>query len=177
MSYNVYICEIIRFTVGFILLSAACSKTLRYRQFSESLYSSFHLPKGLCRVIAPSVVALEWLFGLALLGQVVAAERVMFATFIMLSLFTLVVTVLFIYQGKVNCSCFGEGQRALSELDIVRNLMLLSAMIYYLINVPIQFELLTIQVSLLAFIGLACTIVCIYFHDLVVLFVNAGERP
>lgn len=138
MDEFIYLNEIIRFSIGILLLVAAYSKTLGYQPFLDTLNSSFQLSKALSLVFAPVLIATEWAVGLTLIVYPPLAYWAMAVALVMFTLFTLVVSYRLFRDGVVKCNCFGAEDRPVSLADIARNFICMLAMLVYLMTAKVM---------------------------------------
>ena len=176
MSIPLYLAEISIYFIGFVMLTAAWSKTKSYHHFTESLVSSFHLSKTLSKLLAPLVIILEWSLALILLTKLFPPQLAMQISLLLLSIFTLVVLFLLIKHEVVKCNCFGEESRPISIFDLIRNLGFIASIIFYLVYSNSDAEL-SIEVSiLLASLAIIMTIISVNFHEMVSMLKSQGEH-
>jgi len=174
MTISLYFSEIIRFFVGFVLLTAAWSKTRTYQQFTISLVTSFHLPKTLSKLFSPLLILLEYALALALLTQLFNPQLAMQVSLALFSTFTSVAIFLLIRHEVVKCNCFGEESRPISIFDLIRNLGFIVAIIFYLFYAKANTNFSLEVSSLLATLAVIITIITINFHDLVSILKSRG---
>lgn len=167
MDEFIYLNEIIRFSIGILLVVAAYSKTVEYRQFTDTLVSSFHLNKSLSHSIAPLLIGVEWGVGVVLLVHPPMAVWAISAALIMLLLFTLIVSFMLFRDGFVKCNCFGAEDRPVSLADIARNLICILAILFHLMTADSE-SAQTIESSILLFvIAVSVAFILVNFHQVV----------
>lgn len=170
MDKSIYINEIIRLSIGMVLVLAAYSKTKEFREFKDTLVTSFGVNQSLSRYIAPAVIAAEWLSGFVLLVNIHAVDRAMFTALVMFSMFTTLVSFLLYRDGVVKCNCFGEQERPVSIFDMIRNTICIVAIVFYLNTgksaAPLSYE----NTFLLFGIALPITLIFVNFHEVISIF-------
>lgn len=167
MGEFIYLNEIIRFSMGILLVVAAYSKTIGYRQFIDTLASSFHLNRVLSLVVAPTVIAVEWGVGLILVVYPPMGYWAIGAALVMFLLFTLAVSFMLYRDGFVKCNCFGAEDRPVSLADIVRNIICILAMLFYL-QTTHSVSALAIESSILIFVtAISIAFILVNFHRVV----------
>ncbi len=122
--------ETLRLFTAFLLLAAVAGKLRTFTAFRDNLVSSFGMSPAASRLTAPAVAAAEGLTAVIVLG--LAPRPGMWAALLMFALFTALLAYRFIKDDVVRCSCFGEAERSLSGLDLLRNLLVLAAIAAYL---------------------------------------------
>jgi hypothetical protein len=120
-----FLAEILRLFTAFVLLAAVWGKLRNLGAFRANLSDSFGMPAALGRLAAPSLVAAELLLAAAILGPFATAG--MLAALALFAGFTALLSVKFVREGAFRCACFGETERNLSGLDLLRNLLVAGA--------------------------------------------------
>ncbi len=166
--------EIIRFYIGFILLASAWGKTKTYHQFIDNLITSFHIKAIFSQFLGPMIILLEWVLAIILITQLMNINLTMIICLALFSSFTVVLIYLFMKHEIVKCNCFGEAQRPITHLDLMRNLILIGAALFYVINTPNNILLADQVTILIACVALIITIMSIHFHELILLLIK-GE--
>lgn len=167
MDEFVYLNEIIRFSIGILLVVAAYSKTIGYRAFIDTLQSSFHLNRALSLIIAPTVIAVEWAIGVTLVVYPAMVYWAVSAALVMFLFFTLAVSFMLFRDGFVKCNCFGAEDRPVSLADIVRNIICILAMLFYLMTTS-SVSALAIESSILIFAtAISIAFVLVNFHQVI----------
>lgn len=167
MSESIYLNEIIRLSIGMLLVMAAFTKTKDLSQFKDTLVTSFHLSESISRIFAPILVMAEWGTGIILLSNAGFVDWAMKAALVMFLMFTSVVSYMLYRDGVVKCNCFGEQQRPVSVFDMVRNTVCILAIVFYLTTakstVPLPLE----STLLLFGVALSLTFIVVSFHEVV----------
>lgn len=164
-----FIAEILRFFIGFLLLAAAAGKLRTSAGFRMNLETSFGLPKTQAGLVAPLLIASEVLVAGMVLGPWSGAG--MLAALLMFGAFTIVVAIKFFTQPSVRCSCFGEAGRPLSGFDLARNLFVIGAIAVFLAIAPdgtASWSLMFLAAGLASFAAVAA----IEFHGIATLLVE-----
>lgn len=167
MTEFMYFNEIIRFSIGIVLLVAAYSKTIGFQQFMETLASSFHFNNSLSLAFAPLLIAVEYALGITLIAVPEISYWAVSATLIMFVSFTLVLAFMLFRDGVVKCNCFGAEDRPVSIADIARNLICILAMGLYLFSAnsttiqPIESQV------LLFVIATSIAFILVNFHQVI----------
>ena len=167
MNIDYYLTEMIRFFIGFILLTSAWSKTKTFQLFTDSLNSSFNLPLKISKIISPIIIAIEWLLAAILLTEISDTTLAMKMSLILFCVFTITVVYFMFKNETLSCNCFGEEPRPVSTFDVVRNIVIIATIIFYLLSNTIENDFNRAEIALLALIGLIITIITINFHDVV----------
>lgn len=167
MNEYLYLNEIIRLSIGMVLIMAAYSKTLDVQQFRETLVTTFHFKQGVSYVIAPVVVVAEWAIGLTLLINAPVLSWAMVAALVMFVTFTILVSIFLYRDGLVKCNCFGAQQRPVSIFDMIRNCFCILAICFHLATAKGTAALALDSIILLFGIALSLTFVIVNFHELV----------
>jgi uncharacterized membrane protein YphA (DoxX/SURF4 family) len=175
VSTSLYLSEIIRFFIGFVLLTAGWNKAKTYQQFTESLVTSFHFPKVLSKLFSPVVIILECSLALILLTQLLNTQLAMKISLILFSTFTSLVIFFLIRHEVVKCNCFGEESRPTSIFDIIRNVGFIIAIIFYLIFSKPDVYFANEVSYLLGTLAFIITIISINFHDMVLILKSRGQ--
>lgn len=162
----IFVAEILRYFIGFVLLAAVVGKLRTFAVFRDNLVSSFGMPPAASALAAPALVAAELLVAAMVMGQL--GRPGMLAALLLFGAFTAIVTYRFLQEGVVRCSCFGEAERNISALDLVRNGLVVSSIVAYLALAAVGQP--SWHVSLLA-AGLASVlaVLAVHFHDVVTL--------
>ncbi|MEW6731011.1 MAG: MauE/DoxX family redox-associated membrane protein [Acidobacteriota bacterium] len=166
MSATSYLAEIFRFFVGILLFVAALGKLKTFVAFQTNLSSSFGLSAQAAKVVAAAVIVSELLFSGLVLCPLPINDVGMALSLGMFLLFTGVVAHQYVKEGIVKCGCFGEAERSVSAYDLLRNLLIMICIVYYLLYAN-QHLTLTLPLQLLgASFGLILTILAINFHEI-----------
>lgn len=120
-----FVADILRFFTALVLLAAVWGKTRGFGAFRDNLADAFGIPAALGKFAAPSVVAAELLLAVAILGPFPAAG--MAGALVLFVGFTALLSYKFVRDGAFRCTCFGETERNLSGLDLLRNLLVAAA--------------------------------------------------
>lgn len=169
MSTQIYIAEIFRLFVAFLLLIAAISKLNAFSEFKNNLNESFGLTVAASTRFAPIVVAVELLLSGLLLLNTNASYLGMAASLFVFLAFTGVVSYRYVKEAIVKCSCFGEADRSVSAYDLLRNLIVIACIIFYLFYSGDASALTVGLWFLTAGLAIILTIVAIEFHEIVML--------
>lgn len=159
-----FLAEILRFFTAFVLLAAVWGKSRGFAAFRDNLTASFGMPAALGKLAAPSLVAAELLLAVAILGPYAGAG--MPAALAMFAGFTALLSYKFVRDGAFRCACFGETERNLSGLDLLRNLLVAAAIGAWCAlaggpGLPLH------AASLAAGLALILTVLAVEFHDIV----------
>ncbi|MGH8052064.1 MAG: MauE/DoxX family redox-associated membrane protein [Arenimonas sp.] len=169
MNSEVYIAEIFRFFIAFLLFFAAMGKMKTFSEFRKNLCESFGLGLGTSKKLAPAIIAVEWLLAGIVLLDVNASYFGMLASLLLFLVFTGAVAYQYRKEGIVKCSCFGEAGRSVSIFDLLRNVIVIACIAFYLCYSGEE-SILTFQLKLLtAGLALILTILAIQFHEIVTL--------
>ncbi len=131
-----YLSEACRLYILVVLLASAAGKARALGNFAQSLEALVHLPARWSRNAAAAVTAVEFLVALTLVAGGVAARGGMAAALVLFLAFTAVLLVALVQKQAVSCSCFGAGDHPISGWDLVRNLLLISACVAWLLIGP-----------------------------------------
>lgn len=166
MTAEQFIGEIVRYFLAMLMLAAAAAKLRGYAGFRDNLGTLFGMGPTLRALVAPAVPAAELLVAVLLIGGLARAG--MLAALVMLCVFTALVGYKFITQSVVRCSCFGESERSLSGLDLLRNGLVILATVAGLmlpsglaLPLPLHAALLAASLALLA------CVIAVHFHEIV----------
>jgi len=168
-----HLAEIAKLVTGFILLAAAWGKTRTYHQFKQNLTESFYVPTAASRWLTPLIILAEWGLAALLLTNRVNPYPLMLASLALFSIFTCVVIYLLAKDEVVKCSCFGEQKRPISQLDLIRNLGLISAIGFYLAVAQPQVSYGGSELLLLGSIAAIISILAVNFHELTHLLIGS----
>ncbi len=141
--------EIGRFYIFLILALAAFGKTKSAEQFRENLVFSFYVPEWGSRWLAYTIIVIEWLLAL---GIIVGGQITYFAmagSGMLFLVFTIIIAIALSQNRMINCNCFGSESKMLSKYDLLRNLVVLTVIILFLILKPLSnFHFLTFALSI-----------------------------
>lgn len=172
MNATSFLAEAFRFFVSFLLLAAAIGKVKTFLAFQANLSSSFGLTQQASKLVAPTVIATELLFSCLILCPFPVNNVGMALSLAMFLVFTSVVARQYFKDGIVKCSCFGEDDRSVSAYDLLRNVLTMICILYYLLYAN-QHLSLTLPLQFLSVgIGLILTILAIEFHKIFFLLNN-----
>lgn len=132
MSLLVYWLEVCRCLIMIILLFAATGKTLNFSLFRKNLVESFHVPQQWSVVVALCVIILEWLLMLLIVNNGAFLYQSVFVVMCLFIGFTLIISYLLIKEQLVRCNCFGQSDDKISYYDVVQNLLIILACIFFL---------------------------------------------
>lgn len=170
-----YLPETIRWFVGFILLSAGWGKYKGYVEFKDNLVTSFGFSQSISNVFAPLLIIVECSLAIIILSNTSYSYSAMVCTLFIFSAFTSFLLYFWLKDARVKCNCFGQEDRPVSYLDILRNIVIISALIMYLVVVGEQFSV-GLDVSiLLAGTALLLSILIIHLHDVVILLTTPTQ--
>lgn len=169
MTSAIFLSEILRYFVGFLLLAAVFGKLRSFAQFRSNLHTSFGVRPGLDAVLAPVLIAAE--LGVAVLVLTLFSRVGMAAALLMFLAFTALLSYKFFTQSVVKCACFGGKERPVSGYDLLRNLLVCAAIAVYLNLTASAGLALEPAILAIALASLLCTI-AIEFHLIVYLLVE-----
>ncbi|NVD73619.1 hypothetical protein HUX88_24215 [Duganella sp. BJB1802] len=164
MSTGQFLGEILRYFVALLMLAAATAKLRDLAGFRDNLASLFGMGPALRALAAPAVVAAELAVAALLLGGLARAG--LLAALLMLGVFTALVGYKFYTQSVVRCGCFGEAERSLSGLDLLRNALVMAA-IGAGLALPAGFAPPWHVAVLAASLGCLACVVAVHFHEIV----------
>lgn len=135
MGYELFLAEVIRFYLGFILFAAAWGKCRTYSYFKQQLTESFRIPAVYSRLLAPGVLVLEW--GLSLIILATGHKVAIIVAGGLFSLLSVVLLYRYFATGMIKCSCFGEKERPVTDYDLLRNgLVIMAFMAFFCLDNP-----------------------------------------
>jgi hypothetical protein len=175
MTVTLFVADAIRYTAGLLLACAALGKGFSLAAFRANLHDGFHLPLRAAAALAPVVVLTEATLALAILSGQDSARPALGAAFLLLLLFTLVLAHRFLQEGMIRCACFGEPERAVSSLDLLRNALMLMAIAAWLMLPPAAGAETLRPLS--AAMAVLWTMALIGLHDIVSILHGDGWRP
>lgn len=169
MIADVFVSEILCYFIGFLMLAAATGKLRTFTQFRSNLDTSFGLGPAVSVVLAPAVVAAEFVVAALVLG--LSSWGGMLASLLMFCAFTIIVSYKFFTQSVVKCSCFGEAGRSVSGFDLLRNVLVIVSIAVYLslaggVGLPLEASILAAGLA-----SILC-VVAIEFHGIASLLVT-----
>lgn len=164
MNVDQFLGEILRYFVALLMLAAASAKLRDLAGFGASLASLFGLAPALRALLAPAIALAELAVAALLLGGQTRAG--LLAALLMLCGFTALAGYKFYTQSVVRCGCFGEADRSLSGLDLLRNALVIAALAAGLM-LPAGGGLPWHVALLAASLGLLACVVAVHFHDIV----------
>ncbi|WP_445232812.1 MauE/DoxX family redox-associated membrane protein [Duganella rhizosphaerae] len=156
--------EILRYFVALLMLAAATAKLRDLAGFRDNLASLFGMGPALRALVAPAIPVAELAVAALLLGGL--ARTGLLAALLMLCGFTALVGYKFSTQSVVRCSCFGEAERSLSGLDLLRNGLVIAAIGAGLM-LPAGAALPLHAALLAASLGLLVCVIAVHFHEIV----------
>lgn len=159
-----------RYGTAFLFLIAAISKILNFKGFLKNLSELFSAPKALSTFFALFIVFLELVLAIALLTLSGSAKLEMLLALFVMVVFSVVLVTIYWLKGPLRCNCFGEQHRTFSFADMLRNLLIISGISFYLIipEVDVQYNS-TMLMSQLA-LSLLLVLVVIHLHETIELF-------
>lgn len=164
-----FIAVVLRCFTAMLLAAAVAGKLRSFSGFRSSLADSLGLGAVWSKVLAPAVVAGELLAAVMIVGP--APRSGMLAALAMFAAFTAFIGYKYFTQSVVRCSCFGASSRPVSGYDLLRNLLVIIAILAWLALAA------NVVLSPAAFI-LACgiaSVLCVAaigFHDIAILIVR-----
>lgn len=167
MTASAYLAEVLRCFTGWLLLAAAVGKLRTWRDFNANLGELLGVGDAYRRLPALLIVGAEAGIGLAVLANGAETRVAMAAALGMMTLFTGFVGYKFVREDLIRCSCFGEAARSVSVLDLLRNVIAIAAIAYYL--VAADGTVAGAAAALAAVLGLILALVAIAFQDTVML--------
>ena len=165
MSTTPYLVEICRLLVGFTLLAAAIGKIATFKQFSSDLSDSLKLSEHWSLSVTSLLVITELLLSMLILLNNHYGYMAMAIAAIMLSGFTLYIFVSLLQDKLIRCNCFGQSNDSISYFDVSRNLVLMIAASFYLLNQQ-TIAIDTISQCLLGFVALSILLIITHLHEL-----------
>lgn len=191
MTASVYMAEVFRCFTAMLLFAAAVGKLRTLGEFRQNLTESFGVSARAARVLAPVIVATEFLLAAAIaLGDTIASGlasvgaahgmivyAAMAAALAMFAVFTALVARKYLQEGIVRCSCFGEAGRSVSPFDLLRNVLVMACIAFYLAcaggtaTAPLSSEAWFLAAGLAALL----TVLAVEFHEIVMLLAHSGE--
>lgn len=133
MSAFVYLSEICRLLIFFVLLFAAWGKTNTFSQFRQNLVESFKIRENLSKYVALIIIGSEWLLAAYIIINSIHVNFAMLTALLIFILFTFVIAVALVQDKIISCNCFGRAEQKISVYDLLRNLILIVACSYYLV--------------------------------------------
>ncbi len=128
MSVESYLAECCRWYVLIALLAAAVGKSMRFGSFRSSLDESFPpLAAGGSLLVATSILVGEWSAALLMLAGGVLSRAGLMLAFGLFLFLTAVVALVLAKGLSVRCSCFGASRQRISGVDLIRNLLFITA--------------------------------------------------
>lgn len=175
MSAALFAADTVRYSAGMLLGVAALGKSFSLASFRTNLHESFRLPLRVAMWLAPAIILVEALLAISISAGSGSARPAMAAALVMFFIFTVVLAYRFLQEGLIRCACFGEPERAVSALDLLRNLLILSLMTAWLVLAPAggAAALQPLAAGMAAF----CTIALIGLHDIVSILRGDGAIP
>lgn len=132
MDVYLFLAEISRLFIFCILASATIGKSRSLRTFKQNLTESFWVPAAWSSPAAIFIVFLEAVLAVAMLMKNHVSYYATQGALLLFSVFTVVLSVSVIQERRIRCNCFGHTEEFVSHLDIIRNLVIISACIFYL---------------------------------------------
>lgn len=172
---SIYIAEIIRIFIGFILLSAAWGKTKTFAEFTSSLAASFNLSNKISLFLSPIIILIEFILAFSLLSKLSDTHVLMFISLALFSLFACIICFLLVKDKVVSCNCFGEEKQPISSLDLIRNFIFISAICIYLFVSYPEKELSNNILILLASVSVILTILSINFNKIIMVLTLSNQ--
>ncbi|MEW6372118.1 MAG: MauE/DoxX family redox-associated membrane protein [Pseudomonadota bacterium] len=166
MSMQLFVAEIVRHFVAWWWLAAVLGKLRSWPGFRTELATSFGVPPAAAALAAPLLILAELVAASMVIG--VAHPAGMVLSLALMGSFTAVLGYQFLARGIVRCSCFGESVRPLSGYDVLRNLLVVAAMLAWLVLAPAG-RLPFGETLVAAGMGAWLCVAAVHFHDLVVL--------
>ena len=181
MTAAPYTAEVFRCFTAMLLLAAAVGKLRTLAEFRQNLTESFGASVHAARVLAPAIAAGELLLacaiaaGHAMPGSGGIAYAAMAGALALFALFTALVARKYIEEGIVRCSCFGEAGRSVSPFDLLRNVLVMACIAFYLAYAGGPPALVPEAWFLAAGLAAFLTVLAVEFHEIAMLLVHSGE--
>jgi|APHig2749369809_1036254.scaffolds.fasta_scaffold05286_3 hypothetical protein len=161
--------DILRWFIGFVLLAACIGKLRTFTRFRDNLATSFGVAPRQGALLAPAIVGVELLLAALVLGPF--ARFGMAAALPLFAAFTILLAWRMKRDGALRCGCFGEAERNLSGYDLVRNLLIVTAIALFL-TLPAGAGVPPASSALAAGLGAILAVLAIDFHDVAHLLVE-----
>ncbi len=136
MSVEIYLSEVFRMLLFFVLLTAAWGKTAIFSLFQQNLVDSFYVPQKLGFIVAIGLIGSEWLLAFWLFFANSTRYWALLATLGLFILFSAIIIVVLVKDKLISCNCFGKAEQNISIYDLIRNLILILACSYILVLSP-----------------------------------------
>lgn len=179
MTAGVYMAEVFRCFTAMLLLVAAVGKLRTMAEFRQNLTESFGVGARAARVLAPAVAAGELLLAVAIAAGDAASPGIgyaaMAAALAMFAVFTALVARKYVQEGIVRCSCFGEAGRSVSPFDLLRNVLVMACIAFYLVSAGAAPDLGAEAWFLAAGLAAFLTVLAVEFHEIAMLLAHARE--
>ena len=171
MSTTPYLVEICRLLLGLTLLAAAIGKIANFKQFSSDLSDSLKLSTRWSQPLTSLLIISELLLSILILLNKYYEYMAMAMAAILLSSFTLYIVVSLLQNKLIRCNCFGQSNDSISYFDVSRNLVLIIAAIFYLLNQQAM-AINTLSQFLLGFVALSILLIITHLQELALLTRN-----
>ena len=129
-----YLAEICRFYVLLVLVAACLGKALAPAELATSIGEISSIRPRLARAAAIGVIVAEGLIALLLGAGGDSARAGMAAATSLFMVFAAAIAAVLIGGRAVRCNCFGAGGHLISAFDLLRNLVLIGACGFYLVQ-------------------------------------------
>ena len=167
--------EGIRIGVAGLLAYAAASKMADMAAFRRNLAGFVGVQDTAASVLAPTVVGAEVALALALAFASESRIEALAAALLAFTAFTLFLVRAYATSGAVRCGCFGDGERPVSVHDVVRNMVILAALVVCAACASSAEPLSVVEHVVAAAAALPPIVVLSRFHRFVVLLVHASD--
>ncbi|MGN6519951.1 MAG: MauE/DoxX family redox-associated membrane protein [Dokdonella sp.] len=170
-----WIDEAIRIGVAGLLAYAAATKAADLPALRRSHGGFVGVDDKFAKVLAPTVAGAEVMLAS---GLVFAREWRIEALAAALLAFTVFTILLVRANGgsdAVRCACFGEGERPVSTHDVVRNLVVLAALVVCAVSTPSAGSPGVVEHVLAMAAALPPIVILSRFHRFVVLLLHASD--
>lgn len=132
MSLGIFCAEVARYLIGFLLLSAGISKFKSFAEFRLSVRDFLRGRQKLSHLLALAVIALELIVAVLCLFPSQLQFVAMQCALLMFASFTLFILDQYFKKADAQCYCFGQSARPISVYDLLRNLLIVVVIAYYL---------------------------------------------
>jgi hypothetical protein len=126
-----YVAEACRLYILIVLAAAAAGKASAVDAFRDTVVGLSGLSERTAGAAARAVIGAE---AATFFTLVVAPRAGMAAAMAMFALFWTMILVALIRRRAVICNCFGGGAKPISWLDLVRNLAMVGACLFFLLS-------------------------------------------
>ncbi|WP_199611624.1 MauE/DoxX family redox-associated membrane protein [Flocculibacter collagenilyticus] len=166
---TIYLLEIIRLFIGFVLVAGALGKYSVFDQFVTGTAEALGVSLKAVKFVAPIVILCEAAIGGSLVFKLISPYLLMWAALTLFVIFTGLIIYWLMQNAVISCHCFGEAPQPLTFWDLLRNILLLVSIGYFLLQPQAVAELDTISLLLAGGVAMILTLVIINFSQLVVM--------